>query len=454
MSGTGRAKCALLAGAAAALAALAPCRLALAQEKLQATGDATVGFSDNIESAPDVPTQGSAPKYAGAFLVLRPGVVLASVSSRSIHRLKYTYSYDLLFEHVDASTSTNQLEYRGFFDLSPRAGLVTNAAVIQSNGYSSIILTAPGAGAVDAVSAGSINFLNASADELLSVDLAPGLRGYQGAALGEQTPLFDTVAPRTFLGSARLGGEHTFLADAIGAEARGEYTVVEGSLAPDGTALGTQNQLVATGVAVWRHDWGRDFTSRAEAGAFRVQRLNTGRGLWGPAGRATLAYVQPFGDAELSYDHMVTTNPLIGQTLLIDQVRLRGALPLTKKRELLVAASAGYQWGQILDPTMTPADHVDAILADVALGWQVHDMWLLGLRYQHVQQISDVQVPPLPVSFVRNSVMATVAFRFPPEKEMPRAYRAPQRVDGADEIRDGLEPPENRFQQPAGTTGR
>jgi hypothetical protein len=68
--------------------------------------------------------------------------------------------------------------------------------------------------------------------------------------------------------------------------------------------------------------------------------------------------------------------------------------------------------------------------------------------------MSDVQVPPLPLSFVRNSVMATVAFRFPPEREMPREYRAPRRVDGADEIRDGVEPPEKFFQQPAGTTGR
>jgi hypothetical protein len=44
---------------------------------------------------------------------------------------------------------------------------------------------------------------------------------------------------------------------------------------------------------------------------------------------------------------------------------------------------------------------VDAILADAGVTWQATNS--LGLRFQHVEQISDAHIPPLLLSFVRNS---------------------------------------------------
>ena len=439
---------------ALALVAISLSRPAHADPKLQGVAEASIGYSDNIQSAPRVPVPGGAPKAAGAFLVLRPGLVLASASARANHRLKYTYTYDLFFQQTNVSTSSNQLEYHAFFDLSPRVGLVVGASAIQSNRYSAIVLTPPGAGVVNATPTGSGAFLLATADELMSFDLGPGLRGYEGMAVTEQTPLFDTVAPRTFGLASRVGAERSFQANAVGAEARAEYSIIEGSLRPDGTALGLQRQIIGTGVGLWRHDWSRDFTSRAEAGVLRVQRINTGRGFWEPAGSASLAYVTEVGDADLGYAHLVTTNPLLGQALLVDEVRLRGALPVTSKGEVLVAASSGFQRGRLLDENATLAAHVDAILVDVGVAWQITDTLLLGLRYQHVEQISDTRVPPLPLTFVRNSMMFGAAFRFPPEREMPHAYRAPQRVDRADEIRDAVEPAEGGTQLRPGGSGR
>ena len=428
--------------AAALLSAVWPLS-SRASPKLQGVAETSIGYTDNIQSAPDgIPPSGGAPKTGGVFVVLSPGVVLASASTRAIHRLSYTYTYDLFLQKTKASTSSNQLQYRAFFDLSPRLSLVVGAGAIQSNAYSVIILTAPGAGTVNALPPGSGAFLSGTADELLSLDLGPGWRGYEGAAVTEQTPLFDTVAPRTFAPGGRIGAERSFERDAVGVEARADYSVIEGSLLPDGEAAGVQRQIVATGVGLWRRDWGRSFTSRVEAGALRVERLNTGRGFWEPTGRASLAYVDEVGDAELSYAHTVTTNPLLGQTFLIDEARIRGALPLTKKGELLVAASSGYQRGRILNENAALAAHVDAILADVGMGWQATEALLVGVRYQYFKQISDTRVPPLPLSFARNSVIVGATLRFPPESEMPRAYRAPRRVDRTDEIRDAVEPPD------------
>jgi hypothetical protein len=430
----------LAAGTASSVFLVLPARAA---PKLQGVGETSIGYTDNIQSAPGVPIPGGALPSGGEFVVLSPGVVLASASQSAIHRLSYKYTYDLFFQKTNASTSSNQLEYRAFFDLSPRVGLVLGAGAVQSNRYSAIMLTPPGAGAVNALPShqgGSGAFLSATADEALSFDLGPGWRAYEGTGVTEQTPIFDTVAPRTFAPGARAGVERSFRVDAIGVEARAQYNVMEGSLRPDGTALGTQKQLIFTGLGLWRRDFGHSFTSRVEAGALRVQLLNTGRGFWEPAGTASLAYVAELGDAELAYAHTLMTNPLLGQTFLIDEVRLRGAVPLTKKGEVVIAASSGYQRGRLLDENLTLAAHVNAVLADVGVGWQVTESLLLGLRYQHFEQTSNRRVPPLPLSFVRNSIMVGATFKFPPESDMPRAYRAPRRVDRSDEIRDAVEP--------------
>jgi len=413
---------------------------AAADPKIQGVGETSIGYTDNIQSAPDVPIPGGTARSGGAFVLLSPGVVLALSSRRYVQRLNYTYSYNFILANTRASTSSNQLGYRAFFDVSPRIGLVVGASATQSNQYSAIILTAPGAGAANALPPGSGSFLSATADELVSFDVALGWRAYEGAGVTEQTPLFDTVAPRTFAPGGRVGVERSWESDAAGVEARADYSVIVGSLRPDGTPAGEQRQIVGTGLGVWRHDWGRSFTSRLEAGALRVQRLNTGHGFWAPTGTAALAYVTEFGDAEAAYTHTVTTNPLLGQSLLIDETRIRGALPLTKKGEVLVAGSSGYQRGRLLDEDARLAAHVNAILVDVGVGWLATESLLIGLRYQHIEQMSDTRVPPLPLSFVRNTIMTGATFRFPPESEMPRAYRVPRRVDRSDEIRDVVQP--------------
>ena len=133
---------------------------------------------------------------------------------------------------------------------------------------------------------------------------------------------------------------------------RADYSVIEGSLRPDGAALGVQRQIVGTGIASYRHDWDAPSRAASRSGALRVQRLNTGRGFWEPTGMASLAYVTEGGDAELAYAHTVTTNPLLGQTLLIDEIRLRGALPLSEWNRLALGVD-GYQRGRLLDENAT-----------------------------------------------------------------------------------------------------
>jgi hypothetical protein len=283
-------------------------------------------------------------------------------------------------------------------------------------------------------------FLQGGADELLHFELHPRWRAWQGGSFVADTPIFDSEGPRTLGVGGRLGGEHLLRLDALGVEGRADYSRVEDGVLSDGSPTDRQRQVVVGAVVQWRHDWGPLLTSSAEAGAVRVQRLDSGRGFWSPTGAATVAYVEEFADAQLSYSHAVTTNPLIGQSLLVDEARLRGAVPLTRQGVLTLAASAGYQHGRLIDENAELAARVNVALLDLSLAWQLEPSLELGARYQFVWQDSDATRPPLPLSFVQNNVLVGATFKFPPERDMPRAYRAPRRVDRTDEIRDGMRP--------------
>lgn len=415
---------------------------AAADPKIQAVGDASLGYTDNVQSAPTVPVVGVAPREAGTFAVLRPGAVLALSLPSALHRLSYEFTYNLFFVAARANSTSNRLEYRGFFDLSPRTTLVVGSSAVESNPDTASTLGGT------AIIPGSTAFFAATADALLTYDLASQWRTWQGVSLLAQTPLFEAIAPRTTELGARAGLERTFSQDALGIEARGSYTVIAGGSLLDGTPAGTQKQVVAAGVATWRRDWGRQFTSTIEAGVMRIERVTTGRGFFYPTGAAALAYTNDIGEAELSYAHRTTTNALLGQSLLVDEVLLRAGLPIMASPALSFATSSSYQRGRLIDDQAGLAAHLAALLLDAGLGWQVIETVMLSLKYQYVQQWSDADRPPLPLSFARNAVTLGATVKFPPDAQMPRPYRAPRRIDRSDEIRDGDVTPDPRDAAP------
>jgi hypothetical protein len=421
---------------------LALSRSAAADPKFQVTGDGSLGYTDNVQSAPTEPVAGVAPRAGGAFAVLRPGAVLALNTPQLLHRLSYEFTYNLFFGASGANTTSNRLEYRGFYDLSPRTTLVVGSSAVESNPDMATTLGGT------AILPGATAFVAGTGDALLTYDLAPQWRTWQGVSVLAQAPLFETTAPRTAELGARTGLERAFSEDALGIEARASYTVIAGGFLFDGSPAGTQRQIVAAGVASWRRDWGRQWSSAIEAGGMRVERLSTGRGFFYPTGSAALAYANDFGDAELSYAHRTTTNTLLGQFLLVDEVRLRAGLPISASPALSFVTSSSYQRGRLIDDQADLAAHLAALLLDAGLGWQAIDTVLLSVKYQYVQQWSDADRPPLPLSFVRNAVTLGATVKFPPDAQMPRPYRAPRRIDRSDEVRDGDVPPAPRDAAP------
>lgn len=412
---------------------------AAVEPRLQAVGQSSVGFTDNAQAVPRA-ENGETARVRSLFWMLSPGLVLALESPRALQHVGYRYEYDLYFNSGASSSSSNRLDYRGFFDLSPRVNLVLGAAATQSDRFASVAFAAPGAGTVGAVPAGTGSFLQTAADEALGFDVAEAWRAWQSGSVVFGTPLSGAQTPTTAGVAMRAGIERGFLADAIGAEARGDYTVIQDGVGAAGEQLDVQRQLTTGGVALWRHDWGPELSSSAEAGAMRAKRLSTHRSAWTPVGMATLAYATEEGDAQLTYAHTFATNALLGQSLLVDEARLRGTLPLIADGKLTLAVSCGYQNGHLLDENAELATRVRVLLADVSLGWQATKLLQLGIRFEHVDQRSGARTPPLPLSFVQNNVLLGATFKFPPDRDMPRPYRAPRRVDRSDELRDGMQP--------------
>jgi hypothetical protein len=406
-----------------------------AAQSLQAVGELSLGWTDNVQSAPDDPLPGVGEKAPDEFVIVSPGAVWVRRTPRAVHRLGYTHAATLFYEHPDADNSSNRLDYQGFVELSRRIALVAEASLVQAAPHTQTTVASPTTGEVQAMLPRTDAYLTGAASWQLSFEVSRDYRLWQRSRVGFGMPLSRSESASTIEIGASLGVERTFRADGLGAEVTAEHATVTRGVSGTGAPEDTARQVTVTGVGRWRHDIGRDFASRLEAGVVRVERLNTDRGAWYPAGVAALGYAVESGTAELRYARRVTTNLVLGQYLLVDEVVLSGAVPLSRSREVLLAANVGHQWGRLIEEDATLAARVRVLMADVGVGWQASASTLIGLRYQHVQQRSDARSVDLPLSFVKNSVLLSVMLRFPPDSALPRPYRPPMRVDGSDEIR-------------------
>lgn len=413
-----------MALAAFCCAALPASGAIAADTKVATRAEVLLGWTDNATSSPDDPVPGVPEKRADAFMVLSPGVEWMRGSPGEVHRVALITSLTLYYEQGDANTWSNRAEYSGLFDLAPRTSMLLGADASATRAWTATAFGPATASEIAATAQGRSTQLTLGVDELLSHDLSKSLRGWQGARFAYGTPI-DGDAPWSTATSGSVGLENSFRIDALGGEVRAEYGTV---------STGTR-QLTSAAVAIHRHDFGRWFTSRLEAGAMRVDRLSSGRHFWHPTALAALAYIGDWGGAELAYSHRATTSVQLGQTLLIDEVRLTGGIPVVGERTVVVAGSAAYQRGRVIEEDASRSARLDVTAADLGVAWQATPGFSLGVRYQYAKQVSDGVAPPDPLSYQRHSVLAGFALRLPPELEPGRPIRQPRRVDRSDDPR-------------------
>lgn len=420
----------------AALAVRAP--PARAVDKLQVVGQGSLGWTDNVHSVPDEPVADLPPKSADVFAILSPSLILARLTPSDNQRLSYTFAANLFLDQYEATSFSNRLEWLGHFTTSERTELLLGAGITQDQPYTSPTLADAATQTLRATLPTTDSYVLVRADEVFTVEPGRFWRLWQGAAAGLQTPVDPDLVgdlPTTYELGGRLGAERTIgHDDAVGVEVRSRYTLINDAVGEGGVVLGDLAQVINEYVGIWRHDWSRYVSSRLEAGAVHVIPIARDGELLQPAGAASLGYFRDEGRVELGYTHTVRTNMILGQLILVDEVALRGTIPVDEDDKVWLSSSVGYQKGRLIGPDGELETEVDVILGDVGAVWSITDHVGVGLRYQHINQRSDTDVPPLPLSYDRNTVMGTVTLRWPPDDEMPRRYREPSRVDQRDEL--------------------
>lgn len=412
-----------------------------ADQVLQGVYEATVGATDNVTASPDEPIADVPPKESDLFAVLSPGVLYAIRSDTAQHRFAYTLAANLFARNFDASAFTNRLESQSFFDLSPSLDLVLGASVTQDhrntdNRFSEVSSTVLRAGVP-----GTGAFLTARLDESIHYEIARDWRARQAASAAVLTPVFES-GTRTYETDQRLGVERVWRDDALGPEIAVEYSLMEDPVTLDGTPTSDQSQIITAAQLRWRHDWSRDVTSSLSAGALQMNRLTSEGRYRTVIGEGILAYTRRDGNATLTLRRSATTSLFLAQTTVVNEVDLRGSVPLDDDRKFWLGASAGVQDGELLDLEGQPAAEVDVYLADLGVSWRPYDYLSFTARFQHVTQRSDALAPPLPLTYASNALMLGVRWIHPHDEQLVRTYHAPRRVDQSDTIDDRGPAPE------------
>jgi hypothetical protein len=406
------------------------------REKLQGVFQGSLGYTDNVQGTPDDPPPGSEIPAASpdAFAILSPGVVYAVEEAAQTHKLSYTYVANLYATESASNGYSNRLEWEGFYIVSRLVELEAGASVIQSHHHTLQTLANASATAVSAAFPGTSPFVLARLGEALSARPWRNWTLREAVTAGLQTPIFPGIeAPTTFELSTRLGADRRIRDHAVGVEVGADYSIIDNSVDSSGRRLGPQSQVILPARGRWRHDWSRRFTSELSAGAVHVWKITSDASFWQPTGLALLAYTTRDGEAEVSYRRTVRTDLFLGNTFLIDEFALRGSLPLDKRATVVLDASGGIQDARLIDLDGELATELDVWLVDVGGSWQALDHLRVGLRYQHIDQVSGAELPPLPLSFVRNTIMATATLEYPPDDRMPRTHRPVRRVDREDD---------------------
>lgn len=362
--------------------------------RLQGVFTGSVGVTDNVLSAAtpdeDADPDAEGPEVDG-FGSVSPGLVFRHDTPRTAQTLTYTFTASFYLSHSEASSYTNTAAWTGRFITSPTTALTLGATGAQGQINAIRQNTTPGQTPLDVVPEGSTTvFLQGGVNQGFSKQLSPVLTMAEAASFTVYEPL--QVAPqRTYNAAGVLTSQRLWRHDTGTLALSGGYTHfdnVEVGEAPD-VELVERDQLVASLVASWQHDYGRYFSHQVDLGVTQATDLSGGyEQLWQPVGLAAVRYAREEGQAELAYARAAQLNVFLQQLALVDQVTLRAAMPLTPV--LGVEGSTGVQRSMPIEEGEL-GDASAVFLADAALLWSpvtVIPELELSLRYQHVNQLA------------------------------------------------------------------
>ncbi len=431
-----------LSGGLGALGLMTCALPAVAQTSLHLSGDASIGFTDNMLGTADDPPDGTAPPVSVWFSTLTPGLQLYSDSPRHRYLISYGHPFTFYFGHSDANSDGDVVQGSGIWALSGRDELLLGLGVSRTTNALSNLQTPVAAGAAQAD--GRATHVNINATEQWTHAFTERWNGRQTLGYGLIIPT-DTRAPEPnrYDLSAGLGADYLVGYDSWGFDATSSYFHVNEI---DGSP--TEEQLILQGLVRYRRDLAQDWSSELRGGGGVANDLDGHTALvprWG----ASLFWNYNTAQASLNYDHQITVNLLTQQAFLADTVTLYGSVPIVPDANILLTTGHGFAWNRLIEDNQDLSKETsNSWTSEVALGWYPdYDLPQFTLRYQHFQQFNaPADATALP-NLHRNLVMFSVSGRFPPRRIEPIPAQ-PQRVDGQD--RDPFAPSAAESQQRGG----
>jgi hypothetical protein len=431
-----------LAAAALAAAVLTiGARRAHAKLSVQATGTATVGYTDNVLSAPDEQTAGTSPRQGDALFQLIPGAVLAQEAPRFMQRLAYAFTADLFARHSEANSYSNTLDWVGTVQTSSTTKL-TLTLQSQQGRISTFTVNQPSADATVGVltSNNGTSYFSQNLAESFEATVTPAWHVTQGLLFRAFIPIDRGTQPDTYSLGANLGVDRYFRDDALGfvlSESFVEYVPPRDAFdmpTPDNL------QFLTTLVGRWRRDWSRTWNTEADLGVISIVGLpgdptKATETAWEPSALAALRWFEDFAAAELHYAHTAAPNTLAGNTFATDEVGLQAGVPLFKNK-VLIGTTVAYQHARLLALVPgSPEATADLVLVDATIGWQPLPELRVFARYALFDQFGAPPVGNVPAvlpDLTRNLVMVGVNVTYPAVAALRAPLRGASRVDETD----------------------
>ena len=414
-------------------------RRASAKVTLQATGTASVGYTDNATSATD-----EQPRDSDAIFQLVPGAVLSQEAPRLQQRLAYAFTADLFARHFEASSYSNRLDWLGSILTSTTTKLTLSLQTLQGRISTFNVNQASSDTTVGVLPANTqTDFFSQTASEAFEATPTAGWRVTQDLLFNAFVPIDRGRQPDTYSTTVGIGGERFFRDDAVGLVLRCAFVDYQQPRDPmTDVAIGFDDrQLLTSLVARWRRDWSRSWNTEAQLGAISIVGVSAEPATpvetaWEPSALAAVRWVQDIGSAELHYAHTVAPNTLTGNTLATDEAALIAGVPLFAAK-VLIGATVAYQHVHqlALAPGVTEAT-ANLVVVDATIGWLPRPEVRVFARYSLFDQFGSPPVGGVPAvlpDLTRNVVMVGVNVTYPAVAALRAPLRGASRVDETDQ---------------------
>jgi hypothetical protein len=415
-----------------------------------ATAAGDVAATDNVFAV-----AGNANPEGDAFMQVRPGMLFAYDSPRTIQELTAEVEFLEYMLHSDRPTVTERVGWKGFFLPGPRSEVLitANGSTGQLNALSS--RSSPDqTGPTVLPPTQAIDVYQADSSEYGSWTTSKDTRASQ-SAFARWTATNDQLAMPTktqvFEVGGSLGFERTFRGDALGIEGGGSYLKLDRDTMVAPGPL-HQRQANPRATANWRHDFDKQWSAALNGGAIYVNPLDGAlrKPALFPIFGALVAYTELWGRATLSAQRVVTPDLFVAINTVDDLLLAQVALPLPwlddnphmRTPKLVGLASVGIERAQLVDPTTSVTNgSIGLVRVDAGASWTPRPGQTWGLRYEFVFQSGDATGVIPTTTFSRNTVYLTFALRYPDRvaAAVPRRTQS-VRADRKDLAPVGAEP--------------